>query len=105
MWLADLDPGHHELVCTGHVDVEAAAVAPEEEVVDVEQVLADRDAFVPEFVQRFTTHVLQSGRREAVKALGAIGKRAWDAVMPVRTWPLRTDSGRSWSKRLISSGL
>ena len=54
-----------------------------DEVVDVEKVLADRDAFVPEFVERFTTHVLQSGRREAVKALGALDEDVqWPSVQP-----------------------
>jgi len=36
---------------------------------------------------------------------GATGKRFWPAVMPVTRWPLRTDAGRSWSKRFTSSGL
>jgi hypothetical protein len=36
---------------------------------------------------------------------GAIGKLFCPEVMPVRRWPLRTDSGRSLPRCFTSSGL
>ena len=49
----------------------------------IEKVLAERDAFGPEFIEAFTTHVLQSGRSGAVQALGAIDEdMQWPSVQP-----------------------
>ena len=36
---------------------------------------------------------------------GAIGKDFWPEVMPVRRWPLRTESGSSLPKSLARPGL
>ncbi|HZJ70019.1 MAG TPA: hypothetical protein VFF36_03750, partial [Planctomycetota bacterium] len=54
-----------------------------EQVCAVEKVLADRDAFGPEFIEALTAHVLQSGRRGAVQALDAIDEDIqWPSVEP-----------------------
>ena len=40
--------------------------------------------------------------RSKANLLGATGKRFWPLVMVVMRWPLRIESGSSWSKYFVS---
>jgi len=58
-------------------------VAVWDDVCRLQEELADRDAFGPEFIESFAAHVLQSGRREAGNALDRINEDVqWPSVQP-----------------------